>query len=108
MDQAAFTAFVTSLEDIFASLYLLDVGSMSAAQKEAHQVALNTAYIAMLRAQNQELKNLTDKAVKQAGQLAAATAAMQAQLAGLKKVAQVLQVVSAGLNVLSSVAKLFK
>lgn len=104
---ADFRKFVADLEDIFASLYLRDVGSMTNDQKIEHQKLLNAAYIAMLRAQNQELAQLNEAAKGKAAELAEAAKAMREQLAGLKKVNQVLQIVGQGLNVLTSVAKLF-
>lgn len=107
MTNAKFKLFVLSLEDIFASLYLRDVGSMTGKQKLEHQKFLNAAYIAMLRAQNQELTNLNEQAKAKAAILAEATLAMQKQLVGLKKVSQVLEIVGQGLNILSSVATLF-
>lgn len=107
MTSTEFKLFVLSLEDIFASLYLRDVGSMTDEQKLEHQKLLNAAYIAMLRAQSQELANLNEHAKAAAAVLAVATIAMQQQLAGLKKVSQVLEIVSQGLDTLISVATLF-
>lgn len=108
MNKAQFKQFVLSLEDIFASLYLRDVGSMTGVQKLEHQKLMNAAYIAMLRAQNKELAQLNQQARVKAAVLAEAVLAMQKQLVGLKKVDQVLTIVRQGLSILSSVALLFK
>lgn len=108
MTKADFKQFVLSLEDIFASLYLRDVGSMTSTQRLEHQKLMNAAYIAMLRVQNKELANLNNQAKAQAAVLAEAALAMQKQLLGLKRVDQVLKIVGQGFNILSSISSLFK
>lgn len=106
MNNSQYRAFVKSLEDVFAALYLVNVGSLTHEQKVAHQIALNAAYSAMLSAQNAQLQALSDETKLELPVLAAATEKMKDQLAGLQKVGKVLKVVNAGLSVLTSIVKL--
>ena len=108
MTNNEYAAFRTSVEDTFVSLYMLDVGSLSPAQRQAHQEALSTTYLAMLKIENKALSDLTDQAKAKLETLAFATLALQKQLAGLRKAAQVLEIVAGALGVLGSIAKLLK
>lgn len=108
MTEIEYTAFRTSVEDTFVSLYALDAGSLTPDQRKLHQQALSTTYLAMIGIENRAFSELTQQAVKKVEQLSVATLAMQQQLVGLKQAAEVLQIVSGALDVLGSIAKLFK
>ena len=107
MTDAEFAVFRASVEDIFTSLYVIDVGSLSPEQRKQHQTALAAAYLAIVRLENKAFAALTANAQAMVPQLAASAQALQGQLAGLKKATQTLQLVSASLNILSSIAQLF-
>ena len=62
----------------------------------------------MIGIENRAFSELTKQAAKKVEQLSVATLAMQQQLVGLKQAAEVLQIVSGALDVLGSIAKLFK
>ena len=108
MTEIEYTAFRTSVEDTFVSLYALDAGSLTPVQRKVHQHALSTTYLAMIGIENKAFSGLTQQADKKVKQLSATTLAMQQQLVGLKNAAEVLKIVSGALDVLSAIAKLFK
>ena len=108
MTDADYKAFRTALEDTFIALYILDVGSLSTDQRLVHQQALSIAYLAVVRAENKALAELTASATAKLEKIAEATLALQKQLAGLKKAAEVLKIISGALDTLTSITKLLK
>jgi len=108
MNSADYDTFRTSVEDIFAALYMLDVGSLTSDQRLQHQKALSAAYLAVIRIENKQFADLTADALQKLVPLSASTAALQAQLVGLKKAADTLQIVSGALDVLTAIVKLLK
>ncbi len=108
MIKAEYTAFRKSVEDTLVSLYGLDIGSLSPHQRKLHQQAISTTYLALIGIENNAFSTLTDKAVQRVEQMSVATLAIQQQLVGLKKAAEVLQIVSGALSVFSAIAKLLK
>lgn len=108
MTEADYKSFRTALEDTFLAVYLIDAGSLTAEQRLVHQQALSTAYLAVVRAENKVLSDLTAQAIEKLKKLATVTTALQAQLAGLKKGAKVLEIVSGAIDTLKSITKLLK
>jgi hypothetical protein len=108
MTEIEYAAFRTSVEDTFVSLYALDAGSLTPDQRKLHQQVLSTTYLAMIGIENKAFSELTKQTVKKVEQLSGAMLAMQHQLVGLKQAAEVLQIVSGALDVLSAITKLFK
>lgn len=97
-----------AVEDAFTALYVLDVGSLTAEQREQHQEALGAAYLAVIKLENKQFSELTDQAKKRLNSLADRTIALQQQLAGLKKATETLEIVAGALNLLTSIVKLLK
>lgn len=108
MTETEYEAFRASVEDTFTSLYVIDFKSLMPEQRKQHQEALGTAYLAVIRIENKQFADLTDKAIEMLGPLSASTLELQRQLAGLKKATEKLQLVSSALNVLTSIAKFLK
>jgi len=108
MTDTEYAAFRTSLEDVFISLYVIDAGSLTSEQRKVHQATLSTAYLAVVRAENAALTQLTKAAQAKIANLSASTKALQEQLAGLKKATEVLGILSGALDVFTSIAKLLK
>ncbi|WP_209672718.1 hypothetical protein [Delftia tsuruhatensis] len=108
MTEAEYNAFRTALEDAFIALYVLDVGSLSSDQRLAHQQALSITYLAVVRAENKVLSELTASAKNKLAKIAEATALLQKQLAGLKKATEVLDIVAGALDTLTAITKLLK
>lgn len=108
MTDKEYAAFRTSLEDVFISLYVIDAGSLTSEQRKVHQATLSAAYLAVVYAENAALAKLTKAATKKLNGLSASTKALQEQLTGLKKAAEVLNILSGALDVFTSIAKLLK
>jgi hypothetical protein len=108
MTEEEFDTFRRSVEDTFISLYVIDVGSLTLKEKKTHQELLAAAYLAVVRIENKAFNELTEKAIDRLSMLSERTQALQQQLAGFKKAAETLQIVSGALGVLTAVAKLFK
>lgn len=108
MTEAEYEAFRASVEDTFTSLYVIDIGSLTPDQRKQHQEALGAAYLAVIRIENKQFADLTDKAIEKLGSLSVSTLELQRQLAGLKKATETLQIVSSALNVFTAIAKLLK
>ena len=62
MTDNEYTEFRTSLEDVFNSLYAIDAGSLTPEQRKEHQASLSAAYLAVVRAENAALTQLTNAA----------------------------------------------
>lgn len=108
MTSSEFAAFRDSVEDTFISLYVIDVGSLSKEQRQQHQAALSEVYLALTTLENAVFAEITDRAMAKLDQISGSTLALQKQLAGLKKAAETLRLVSAVLDVFTSIAKIFK
>jgi hypothetical protein len=108
MTETEYSAFRTTLEETFKALYILDVGSLSSDQRLEHQEALSVAYLAVVRAENKALAELTATAKGKLKKVAGATAALQKQLEGLKKATEVLTIVAGALDTLTAITKLLK
>ncbi len=108
MTDNEYAAFRTSLEDVFIPLYAIDAGSLTPEQRKVHQATLSAAYLAVVQAENASLTQLTKSATKKLDDLSASVKALQGQLAGLKKAAEVLNILSGALNVFTSITKLLK
>jgi len=108
MTDSEYSQFRTALEDVFISLYIIDAGSLTPDQRKSHQAALSAAYLAVVRAENAALADLSAAGKKKLDALAASTSALQKQLSGLKKATEVLTLVGGALDVFAGIAKLFK
>lgn len=108
MSQQDYDALQTAAEEVFKSLYILDAGSMSAADRQKHQQALSAAYLAVVRLENNAFTELTAAAAAKIPTLATKTAELQQLLVGLKNATEVISIVSGALDVLGSIAKLLK
>jgi thioesterase domain-containing protein len=97
-----------AVEDTFTSLYVLDVGSLTAEQRNQHQEALGAAYLAVIRLENKRFSELTDQAKNKLEALKDRALALQKQLAGLKRAKETLEIVASALGVLTSIAKLLR
>lgn len=96
------------VEDVFISLYVIDVGSLTSAHRVSHQEALSVAYLAVIRMENKAFSTLTEQAKKKLENLAIETKKLQDDLTGLKKATEKLSLISSALNILTSLAKLLK
>lgn len=103
-----YESFRKAVEDAFTSLYVIDVGSLTPEQKEQHQEALGAAYLAVIRLENKQFSELTDKAMKKLDAVSERTLALQQQLFGLKTATETLEIVAGALDLLTSIAKLLK
>jgi hypothetical protein len=108
MTAEEFDTFRRSIEDTFISLYVIDVGSLSLEEKKTHQELLAAAYLAVVRIENKAFNELTKVAIDKLAMLSERTQLLQQKLAGFKKAAETLQIVSGALDVLTAIAKLFK
>lgn len=108
MDDGEFEALRVSAEEILKTLYIVDLGSLTADQRKAHQEALSAAYLAVVRIENSALDGLSALARKRLEPLAKSARDLRDQLAGLKKAKEVIAIVAGGINVLASIAKLLK
>lgn len=96
----------TQVEDIFAALYLVDVGSLNAQQRGQHQEALSASYLALIRLENACFEQLTSQVCATLEPLVHSTRALQQQLAGLKQAQKTLELVQTGLKGLTTIANL--
>lgn len=97
-----------SVEEVFASLYLIDVGSLTPAERALHQRALNDAYIAMIRLENARFAAIAERARQKLAALAPRAHALREALAGLKRASAVLAIVAEALDILGGIARLVK
>lgn len=95
-----------AVEDTFTSLYVIDVGSLTSAQRKKHQNEMAVAYLAVIRLENKIFEELTNEAIKLLEPLHEKTKLLQQQLAGLKKAAETLKIVDASLNVLITIVEI--
>lgn len=108
MSDQDYTDLRTATEDVFKSLYILDVGSMTPADRGKHQKALSAAYLAVVRIENNAFADLTGSAAAKIPELARQAKLLRDQLAGLKKATKVIKIVSDALDLLGSIAKVLK
>jgi hypothetical protein len=108
MTNSDYSTFRDSVEDIFTTLYVIDVGSLQSDQRKTHQEALAAAYLAVIRIENASFSALADSAKEKLAELSIATTELQRKLAGLKKARETLQLASEALGVLTSITKLLK
>lgn len=108
MNSSDFETMRKQVEDIFISLYRIDVSALSSEQRISHQEALSIAYLAVIRMENKAFSALTEQANKKLDKLAVSTKKLQQDLAGLQKASDTLALISSALNVLTSLSKLLK
>jgi hypothetical protein len=108
MTTAEISQFRKAIEDTFLALYIVDVGSLTADQRKTHQELLGATYLALVRIENKAFNTLTASALQKLPALSASTIQLQSQLAGLKKATETLQLVAGALDVITSIARLFK
>ncbi|HEX4918367.1 MAG TPA: hypothetical protein VFV43_10750 [Limnobacter sp.] len=107
MNQQDYNTMRQALEDVFATLYLVDTELLSDAQRVQHQTALSTAYSAMVRMENSKLGDLAEQRKLALGKLLAAVRQLQKKLAKLKDTQDKLTEVAGNLDVLAAVVRVF-
>lgn len=106
MNQDDFQALRLDAENVFASLYLIDAGALSAEQRKQHQEALAAAYLTVVKLENTLFEKQTSTVKKNLAELKDSVHAMQQGLSGLKSPTEKLDVASKGVGILATVAQL--
>jgi hypothetical protein len=106
MDINEYDNFRKAVEDVFNSLYVVDVGSLTSDERKQHQELLAAAYLAVVRLENKSFSDLTEQANQKLESLSAGILTLQQQLEGLEKVNETLEIIASSLDLLTSVSKL--
>ncbi|HEX4879559.1 MAG TPA: hypothetical protein VFV39_06925 [Limnobacter sp.] len=107
MNQQEYDTMRQALEDVFATLYLVDTDTLSDAQRVQHQTALSTAYSAMVRMENTKLGELAEQRKQSLSRLMSGVRQLQKKLAKLKDTQEKLAEVANNLEVLAAVVRVF-
>ncbi|HEX4842261.1 MAG TPA: hypothetical protein VFV57_01200 [Limnobacter sp.] len=107
MNQQDYNTMRQALEDVFATMYLVDTDTLSDAQRVQHQTALSTAYSAMVRMENAKLGELAEQRKLALAKLMAGVRQLQKKLLKLKDSQEKLAEVADHLDVLAAVVKVF-
>lgn len=105
-NQAQFDQTREAIEDAFASLYLIDVASLTKEQRQEHSKLLGAAYKAVLQIENAAFESLTRDALKKLPAIHERARSLQDKLAGLKTANQVLTIVAGVANLFADVVAL--
>lgn len=108
MNQDEFQALRLDVENVFAALYLIDASALSLEQRKQHQEVLAAAYLTVVKLENTVFEKQTSTVKKNLAELKDSVHVMRQGLSGLKSPTEKLDVVSKRLDVLTTLAQLFK